>query len=724
MIGEKKIHSEKPDTENPENPGAEEKIETVKTPNRADRLKTRRERARELWQPLESEEKSIADSSLGVLTKLGDRVRKNSKAMALASFLTVMNLSTAWAKKADMNQARRPLAAEALNYDEENYEEESEGIFMSPEAFEKQKEELRREIAIYKNLGYEIKVKKGICFEWFDREIEGAEKIFEREMEDSKNPLEIDWTSSPIDTFKYSDARYYPADLNDNGKTMDISPFSIVSEQVTPGKLRIEVYNWLGQNTPVYSQVVAKHELPASARAIKGILDREFQNLEKMQEKIDSISAVPELPKDRKPIIEIIKEEKLTEEQKRDIEEFASQAKSLTINVKPEYYTDTNDDINLLISLSPEVLTKLQHPVIINKEIGWIKIEKEIQTEREEPLNPDEPLDPFANKPNKSESFVDAFGNHSRISTTGYELADDWEIYAETLSITPPNAFDRNPGQDKKTVNLDLSKIELGKLQGMMFIHVESPISFIGENQEYAVYTDIQDPDKKERKLEKLEESLRLIYEGVANAETMFGFEPGSKVKNIYIVDGTQKNAYFDQKNTDTIVISYHNLGDESIRETAFHETIHLFDEEFSISKSFSADHEDFIDFYSNLITEAPTREMLYMKGERVRKRMNPDWLFSYVNESIFMPGGFGGHSWENQSELLASFVNSFTNPLWEHEVMGLSKKHRSQYLQGLETLKTVLEKTPEISKNAPIFGVINEKIEFLKWDKEDKKEK
>ncbi len=195
-------------------------------------------------------------------------------------------------------------------------------------------------------------------------------------------------------------------------------------------------------------------------------------------------------------------------------------------------------------------------------------------------------------------------------------------------------------------------------------------------------------------------------------AENLFGFKKGEKTKQLYVVDSTTNNAFFNKKDRSAVAFHYAKLKDSEkdlsfdLFETAFHESMHLFDYEYKISQG---------EFKTNFLDLKNKWTPIEVSDEKnTFKFLAFKYLFEYLDERKFLHT-YGGHSEEDEEEFLATFINSFNNSHWENEIMKLTNAFRGQYKETLIVLKKRLEKINVLAKNAPIFSEINKKIEFLK---------
>lgn len=257
----------------------------------------------------------------------------------------------------------------------------------------------------------------------------------------------------------------------------------------------------------------------------------------------------------------------------------------------------------------------------------------------------------------KSELKEDKYGNLVEIYYSDY--GQNFDNVRKIMVIHPPIVFSRDDNSEKNfsPVNLDLSELRLPNLENFIFQKNEGPVDFLGPEKEYAVYSNMEHQDAKAQ----FGHHFESIRKGVSEAEKLFGFKPGEKIKNIYIVNARFFNASFHKRNDDTIIFNDEILKQTkeknyiSIESVAFHETIHSIDHSLGISKE-----PEFKTHFIYLINK------------------DKEWFLSALNEKNFLPDTKeGGHAEDNEQEFLASLINSFNHPQWEKAVKEKSKEFR-----------------------------------------------
>jgi hypothetical protein len=212
-------------------------------------------------------------------------------------------------------------------------------------------------------------------------------------------------------------------------------------------------------------------------------------------------------------------------------------------------------------------------------------------------------------------------------------------------------------------------------------------------------------------------ENLQPYVYGISTAEILFGLKPGTLVKKIVIVNESGKNAVFREQDTSSIYLGkdlfIQNTKTEENPvdgvEMGKHETFHSLDRNYHISQD--AKWQELFKEFS-------------LKLENVSKNENTISSIQYfelINEGNFDPDKqiFGGHSEKDEKELLASFINSITRENWE-EIMTMYKEHGrftdfiNNYKKTLETLQNILTSKKDISTDAPILKILEQRINFL----------
>jgi hypothetical protein len=212
-------------------------------------------------------------------------------------------------------------------------------------------------------------------------------------------------------------------------------------------------------------------------------------------------------------------------------------------------------------------------------------------------------------------------------------------------------------------------------------------------------------------------ESLQPYVYGISTAEILFGLKPGTLVKKILILDQSGKNAAFSERDTSAICLgkdlfieNNKTQGDPvDGKEIGKHETFHSLDRNYKISKDVR---------WQELFKELSSTPESLSKNENIISSIQ---YFELINEEHFDPDKeiFGGHSADNIDEFLASFINSTTRENWE-DIMTMYKEHGgftdflNKYKKTLETLQNILTTKENISVDAPILKILEQKISFL----------
>ncbi len=212
-------------------------------------------------------------------------------------------------------------------------------------------------------------------------------------------------------------------------------------------------------------------------------------------------------------------------------------------------------------------------------------------------------------------------------------------------------------------------------------------------------------------------ESLQPYVYGISTAEVLFGLKPGTLVKKIIIVNESGKNAVFKEGDTSSIYLGKDlfttntKTGEEPVDgvEMGKHETFHSLDRNYKISEDTK---------WQELFKELSSTTENISKNENTVSSIQ---YFEIINERNFDPDKqiFGGHSADNANEFLASFINSTTRENWE-DIMTMYKEHGgftdflNKYKKTLETLQNILTTKENISADAPILKVLEQKISFL----------
>ncbi len=259
----------------------------------------------------------------------------------------------------------------------------------------------------------------------------------------------------------------------------------------------------------------------------------------------------------------------------------------------------------------------------------------------------------------------DAYGNMI-FQEVEYDEQNQWFNESFNIMLRLPAASENNTAA--AAVSIDLSAYALGDYPELLK-HVPDQVALIlnDQNADYQVYSRVKDLE-----IETYEDNLKQIAAGAAEAEKMFGFEPGELVRNIIVIDTYDVNAHYAYDKPTSIVINDEYLKHQPLADqwnVGFHETVHLIAHKFELA-------------------EDPAMVALY---DSLQSSYSP--ILEDVNEKTwFKEITIGGHAQDNLSELLPSLVRSTLDPNLEASLQKLRSSSRRDYITACETLASTLE--------------------------------
>ncbi len=257
------------------------------------------------------------------------------------------------------------------------------------------------------------------------------------------------------------------------------------------------------------------------------------------------------------------------------------------------------------------------------------------------------------------------------------------------MAVKPRLTFLRELGEESlnASLTLELSELGLENLSGFVYTREERPVSFLGGNNEYGLYSNM----KHEFILEKIAPHQDQIGSGISTIESLFGRASGAQVTNVYIINDHYPNGYFYPSYSDTIVITDEELdGKRSLLVLAAHEAVHAFDDALKLSDG------TFKDWY-----------------HKFRGANEFSSFCEALNERTFLSEGSVGHSQDNEKEFIASLVDSFACiaiDTWCNTISSQSDQFKAKYKEALLELEKQLGRSQSggnLPSNAPIFEKI-----------------
>jgi hypothetical protein len=355
-----------------------------------------------------------------------------------------------------------------------------------------------------------------------------------------------------------------------------------------------------------------------------------------------------------------------------------------------------NPEYNQALPLSnPANIRNMSEPFYADSRI-WVTIRKELESYSKE-LSMFDALMPEEMKPEIIERHKDIYGNAvqtAKFTTTRNEGNMAYTRVEEVTGIYfPIPAKDTKSGPEKISMNFELP--DGGKVEGFLYTKTETPkFELEGYNVFGNTYHELGSDAQFEKNFKKpLEQAIK----GIESLNNIVGGER-KFLRNIFIIstkwgkeDRTIMDAHVEEVTPDAV----HFFDDElsqgkRLELVGFHEAVHSMDFQLGISE-----HPLFKPIFKYL----------------------PKDFFSKINETYFLSGAGekAGHSEESELEFLATLVNSLNREDWQNKYWLEDSDFLAYYRDSLQTLREVLTKCgPAIPANAPIFKVIDERVNFL----------
>ena len=264
-------------------------------------------------------------------------------------------------------------------------------------------------------------------------------------------------------------------------------------------------------------------------------------------------------------------------------------------------------------------------------------------------------------------------------------------LFSEGITVYPPNAYSERPEVGREVLRVDLEKFGMGKISGIIFRETRPRLEKIGD---VGIYTNM-DPAVLRGEVRG---SLEKLVGGVQRAESFLGVKPGSRARNIYLVNSASPNAFFSMKDPTSVVVQDELLKENVLapERVGFHEAVHLLDGQ----------------------SGGRISQILKPQFDAVSKD-RPDF-FQYINESNFIAGAkSGGHSADSPTEFLASLLNTLIEPGVIEKLKAAPSEISKCYTDTLKALRDGLldeasKPNPAISRDAPLFRAIDTVVKSL----------
>ncbi len=438
--------------------------------------KTTEEELLKMWEVKES---GLRKDSEGFLTKIGRKINERmvNKALVLAGLLYFCRLSNALVSSSLPQARARPIMVEKIG--RSSFEEK---LYFTLELKAKEDNlKLKNNIALYKALGHKFEIESGISANIEFQNEETEEEIFNKLSKSILGGKELIVNSiiseDVLDYLDMDSKRYFSAEIMPLEKNIKISPFSLEIKNINNDFLII-LKNWLDlQNPFLYYKAVKTDKLDQAVQEIKIILKEGFEKMENLQHSLDEIN--PKTLNESDVFIRAIKTKKLNEEQKEAIINLSNNFDAVSVKLAFEG-RPAEEEIDL--TLNSEDFKKIEYPLNINGQIEEIKFEKYSLSSSE--------------KPSFSSRF-DKFGNYitKYIAQNNYDKSK----IDKTITIWPPIKFKKNKDSKEfvEPLNIETEFLGAGELKDLFFAREEKPIFFLGSNNEYGVYGNLNHNEKK-----------------------------------------------------------------------------------------------------------------------------------------------------------------------------------------------------------------------------------
>ena len=578
-------------------------------------------------------------------------------------------------------EARRQLTSSLTDKNEREAQTtaQPQSVGASPEVDRKYKEilapqatSLKREIAVFHRLGYSVRVQ--------DRVIPlpcdgiGLAKALKEESDKFTFPSTI----GPRDLLEeqHGSDRELPRALSSKNGMVQISPYSMIATKIDQKTGLVVLYDHLSGDKAkvVFRRVVTLNDQGeiCSRDAKKLSADLRWETKDHKLEHFFFIEGAKheKVSTGVRPAASIMKDKVLPHRRLVALEGILSQY-DMAIVITPT--SQSNEEKlgkggvanSVVVTLTKDSLKRLNgSPILVDGTICAIGL-----TRRED--KEDSSTDDVSAPPETEKKLRDKYGNL---------LISDGDIAIAPAALITDN----QPGQTVP-LNFDLSPLGLDEIPGLIYVR---PQFLLAHENERSIYTNLDDPIL----LQRARDSLHSLCQGITQAEELFGFRAGEKVRQINLVNGRTVNAYFNPGAVDAITVLDEFLRhDMQLSFLGVHETVHLVDE-LSQRKLSASLKPNFT-------------SMLF--GNRN--------FLETISEATWLPGvKVGGHAWDGPEELVASLVNSLTHPRWEQKISEQSPAFRQAYLGCLKNLAAELQKCPIIKADAPIVGLLDTRIALL----------
>lgn len=648
---------------------------------------------------LTEKEQTLKKETNGVLAAIASRFKERlpAKAAFAAAVLWANTFTTTLAREARavslvhieesvVSRPSFPAAKERLPHGAaaEQSEREYQGLL-------ERRDEFQRELSFYRGIGYELAIEPRVAI-GMDR-LDLTSALLSKMSGDEIILVQFE---DPLSALRYQHSIdvEVPIELSDGRGNITVVPFALESYRLGDERGMIRIHNMLTRDgTVMYEKAVPlMGERKKVSQEIINEVALVLRGALKEKERRNRMAS--DIPKDETarlrwtPAYNYMRGAALDDAARENLEQiFSLKSFAMEIEVVPEgKEIDRVVEAGILtkgisLKLTREKLHRSGFsPLEIRGQVKDITLSQDIAVRERGPDT--------INDEKISELFTDRYGNlvHKYFVTF---LGQDERIAKKVLRVYPPIVFgeSESPETENREVALDLSPFGLPDIRGYLHRMVENPLGRVGTERQYGIYTNMD----HDMVWEQFVEHFPQLGSGIASAERLFGFKPGTHARNIYIVNAKAANAFFHKKDPGTVV--FHNELLMQIPKSTHigtHEALHLLDHRYNISGGLLA-------------------------SLHISLQEHP-WFLEEINEKTFLPEAeeVGGHAADNEQEFLASFINSLLHQDWKHVVTSRTPEFQRLYLATHRSLLQRLEEIEELDKNAPILKILREGIVFL----------
>ena len=586
------------------------------------------------------------------------------------------------------------------------------------------KDRFRARIGRLKALGFSVQVFADIACESSQNEDAGLQSPLTRvchtlETEIAKhfrgkgNPPEIVWNQTPLRELLEGETReLLGKELRGDSRVVS-TPFSLEVARVPGGKLRVQVQDWLRPERPILFESCIADRPEAIRKACGRILETlnaPENRPDLLQKRLDAIPADAEAARTFTPALwtnHTGPSPLLSPRTKATLDALLKRTESDEFRITCRRRGSEIDRYENLGVVAPS-------PVFISTEA--LRAGPLMSTARDICLQISLPSSCFRQvNPAYARTIWDGQGDTFRAKVWRDRFGNSFSLRPPgerrtscTLSIMPQYPFARPGGNGVHVpVPIDLAALGLGVLENLLYVKPETMLGRTGEKGCYGLYSEIEGKEARDF-ARSLSEPFAA---GASRAERLFGVQPGTRVRNILVVNSEDMNAIFSGVDPSLLTIYSRSYQDLAKQNTGVHEAVHLLDHQLGISRPGSSFAETFLD-----------RSQTFLDA---------------LNEERFMKYARGGHAGDGADEFLASLISGLVHPDWTEIMTAKSEAIRtsqgqkaaddflSEYAISLDALETRLHEIPALqldsglqttapARRIPLQDLINQRRQSL----------